>query len=369
MNTTKRIKKIQARLRRKKIDAILISQPHNRRYLSGYTATDHDIGESSGSLLIPARKNPLLLTDFRFQIQAEREAKEMKVLLYPKGLQALLKELLPDLGISSLAFESHYTLHNVAEKLQTMCSKLSISLHPTHGIVEKMRTIKNKKEIEKIRSSVLLNEQVFQTVYKTIFPGQTEIDIALALESTMRRRSAEAPSFESIVATGERSALPHAVPGPVKIEKHRPLMIDMGLILDGYCSDITRTFCLGQPADDRFLAVWQTVLQAQQAAIHGARAGLTGQAVDKLARDVIDAAGYGDNFGHGLGHSLGLVVHESPRYSYTYPDEVPTGVVMTVEPGIYLPGWGGVRIEDVVLVQADGVAVLTGAPVVPVYEI
>ncbi|AGF78067.1 Xaa-Pro aminopeptidase [Desulfocapsa sulfexigens DSM 10523] len=357
MSTTKRIKKIQARLRRKKIDAILISQPHNRRYLSGYTATDHDIGESSGSLLIPARKNPLLLTDFRFQIQAERETKEMRVLLYPKGLQALLKELLPDLGISSLAFESHYTLHNVAEKLQTMCSKLSISLHPTYGIVEKMRTIKNKKEIEKTRSSVLLNEQVFQTVYKTIVPGQTEIDIALALESTMRRRSAEAPSFESIVATGERSALPHAVPGPVKIEKHKPLMIDMGLILDGYCSDMTRTFTLGK-ASKKYLEIHRLVRKAQLAGIQKIRAGVTAAAVDKAARRVISDAGYGKFFGHALGHGVGLAVHEEPRLSSRNRKQLKAGMIVTVEPGIYLPGWGGIRLENMVVVREDGCEIL-----------
>jgi Xaa-Pro aminopeptidase len=357
MGISKRIKKIQAGLRRKKIDAILISQPHNRRYLSGYTAADHDIGESSGVLLIPARKAPLLLTDFRFQIQAEQEVKGMQVVLYPKGQLALLKELLPDLGITSLAFESHYTLHAVAEKLLTMTKKLSISLHPTSGMVEKMRLIKDKKEIDKLRRSVHLNEQVFQEVYKTITPGQTEIDIALALESTMRRKGAESPSFDTITATAERSALPHAVPGSVKIIKNQPLMIDMGLILDGYCSDMTRTFVAGK-ASKKYRHLHRLVRKAQLAGIQKIRAGVSAAAVDKAARDIIVNAGYGKYFGHALGHGVGLAVHEEPRLSTRSRKHLKAGMVITVEPGIYLPDWGGVRLENMVVVRKDGCEVL-----------
>ncbi len=357
MNLSKRIKKIQAGLRRKKIDAILITQPNNRRYLSGYTAADHDIGESSGALLIPARKKPLLLTDFRFQIQAEQEVGEIKVILYPQGLHTLLKLLLPDLGITSLAFESHYTLHTVALDLAAMCKKLSISLHPTDGIVEKMRLIKDKKEIERLRRSVLLNEKVFQTIYKTIFPGQTEIDIALALETTMRRKGAESLSFESIVATGARSALPHAVPGPVKILKHQPLMIDMGLILDGYCSDMTRTFTIGK-IPKTYQEIHRLVRKAQLAGIKKIRAGVSAAAVDKAARTVIADAGYDKYFGHALGHGVGLAVHENPRLSSRNRKHLKAGMVVTVEPGIYIPDWGGVRLENMVVVREDGCEVL-----------
>lgn len=357
MSISKRIKKIQAGLRRKKIDAILITQPHNRRYLSGYTAADHDIGESSGALLIPARNTPLLLTDFRFQIQAKQEVKGMQVVLYHKGQLALLKALLPALGITSLAFESHYTLYAVAEKLQTMAKKLSIALHPTDGIVEKMRLIKDKKEIEKLRRSVHLNEQVFQEIYKTITPGQTEIDVALALESTMRRKGAEAPSFESIVATAERSALPHAVPGPVKIVKNKPLMIDMGLILDGYCSDMTRTFAVGK-ASKKYLKIHRLVRKAQKAGIRKIRAGVSAAAVDKAARDIIADGGYGKYFGHALGHGVGLAVHEEPRLGARNRKHLKAGMIVTVEPGIYLPGWGGVRLENMVVVREDGCELL-----------
>ncbi len=357
MNCSRRITRIQKKLRRKKLDAILITQPGNRRYLSGYSADDHDISESSGALLIPARKAPVLLTDFRFQIQAEQETKKMEVLLYPKGLHALLKKLLPDLGISSLAFESHYTLHSSAEKLKSMCKKLSITLLPTSGIVEKMRQVKDEEEIDIIRRSVLLNEKVFKKVHKTIFPGQTEIDIALALEATMRRRGAEGPSFASIVATGARSALPHAVPGAVKIIKNKALMIDMGLVLDGYCSDMTRTFVVGK-ASNKYLKIHRLVRKAQLAAISRIRAGVSAASIDKTARDIIVKGGYGKYFGHALGHGVGLAVHEAPRLGGRNRAQLKAGMVITVEPGIYLPDWGGVRLENMVVVREDGCEIL-----------
>ncbi len=357
MLPSQRIKKIQTKLRRKKIDALLVTQPHNRRYLSGYTPADHDIGESSGVLLIPAHRAPLLLTDFRFKIQAENEVGEIEVMLYPKGLLALLKELLPDLGISSLAFESHYTLHAVADKMQTMAEKIGITLLPVDGMVEAMRLIKDEEEIAKLRSSVLLNELVFQQVFKTIRPGQTEIDIALSLESTMRRLGAESPSFESIVATGARSALPHAVPGLVAVEKNQPLMIDMGLILDGYCSDMTRTFVPGK-RDAKYLEIHRLVRRAQLAGINKIRAGVSAAAVDKAARSVIAEAGYDKYFGHALGHGVGLAVHEEPRLSSRNRKHLRAGMIVTVEPGIYLPDWGGVRLENMAVVREDGCELL-----------
>ncbi|MBU1140087.1 MAG: Xaa-Pro peptidase family protein [Proteobacteria bacterium] len=353
----KRIEKIQAKLRRKKIDALLVTQPHNRRYLSGYTPADHDIGESSGVLLIPARRPPLLLTDFRFQIQAEREAKDIEIMLYPKGLLTLLTGLLPDLAISCLAFESHYTLHSAAGKMQAMADKIGITLLPVNGMVEEMRLIKSEEEIDKLRRSVLLNEQVFQQTYQTIVPGQTEIDIALALESTMRRLGAESPSFDTIVATGRRSALPHAVPGPVTIEENQPLMIDMGLILDGYCSDMTRTFVPGK-SDSRYLEIHRLVRKAQQAATNKIRAGVSAAAVDKVARSIISDAGYGQYFGHALGHGVGLAVHEGPRLSSRDRKHLQAGMIVTIEPGIYLPDWGGVRLENMAVVREDGCEIL-----------
>ncbi len=357
MSTEKRIAKIQAGLRRKKLDAILITQPHNRRYLSGYSAADHDIGESSGVLLIPARLSPVLLTDFRFQTQAEQEVGDMEIMLYPKGLIALLQKLLPQLQITNLAFESHYTLHSMAGKMQKMAKKTSINLTPITGLVEQMRITKDEEEIDTIRESVLLNEAIFQEIYANITPDMTEIDIALALESTMRKRGAEAPSFSSIVATADRSALPHAVPGAVQIVQNKPLMIDMGLILAGYCSDMTRTFVPGK-ADKKYLKIHRLVRKAQLAATSAIRAGVSAASIDKIARNVIDEGGYGKYFGHALGHGVGLAVHEDPRLSSRNRKHLQSGMIVTVEPGIYLPGWGGVRLENMVVVREDGCEVL-----------
>lgn len=357
MKHSQRIQSIQRKLRRKKLDALLISQPHNRRYLSSYSAADHDIGESSGVLLIPARTSPILLTDFRFLIQAEQEVGEMEVMLYPKGLLALLKTLLPDMGVQRLAFESHYTLHSVAEKMEETLKKVDISLHPLTNLVEEMRLLKDEEEISKLRKSVLLNEVVFEEVCQAITPGQTEIEIALAIESTMRIKGAEAPSFETIVATGKRSALPHAVPGNIAIKKNKALMIDMGLILDGYCSDMTRTF-VPKKATKKYLKIHRLVRKAQLAATEAIRAGVSAASIDKIARTIISDAGYGKQFGHALGHGVGLAVHENPRLSSKNRKHLRAGMIVTVEPGIYLPGWGGVRLENMVVVREDGCEVL-----------
>ncbi len=347
-----RLKKIQSKLRRKKLDAVLITQPENRYYLSGYSAPDHGINESSGALLIPARGDSHLLTDFRFKIQAENEVNDISVILYPKGLLSLLKSMLPDLGIRSLGFESDYTLHSFAGKLSTMGEKCHVTILPLTDLVERMRVIKDDEEIDKIRRSVKLNEQVFQEVYKTIQEGQTEIEIALAIGSTMRNLGATGQSFDTIIATGDRSALPHAVPGNVVIRKNQPLMIDMGLILNGYCSDMTRTFVFGEP-DKRYLEVHRLVRKAQRAGIKAVRAGVTGRDVDRAARNVIDEAGMGDYFGHALGHGVGLAVHEDPRLSSKNRKKLKSGMVVTVEPGIYIPDWGGVRLENMVVVRDD----------------
>jgi len=357
MNKEQRIQKIQAGLRRKKLDALLISQPHNRRYLSGYSAVDHDIGESAGVLLIPAQNAPILLTDFRFQMQAEQEVAGMQVMLYSKGLLPLLQKLLPDLHIQRLAFESHYTLHSVVTKREDVLGKTGITLHPEDGIVEEMRLIKDEEEINKLRRSVLLNEKVFEEVYQNIEPGQTEIDIALALHTTMLKKGAEGPSFEAIVATGSRSALPHAVPGNVKIKKNQPLMIDMGLILDGYCSDMTRTFVL-KKAKKKFMKIHRLVRKAQLAAIDSIRSGVSAASIDKIARTIITNGGYGKQFGHALGHGVGLAVHEGPGLSSRNRKHLRTGMIITVEPAIYLPGWGGIRLENMIVVREDGCEVL-----------
>ncbi len=353
MNYTGRIKKLQQRLKRRKLDAILITQPHNRRYLSGFSAVDHDISESSGALLIPASGKGLLLTDFRYQLQAEQEVSNLTVEIYTRGLVQLLATLLNDLGIHSLGYESHYMLHSGVQQLEKALAKTSVELIPLVDLIEEMRCVKDAEEIAAIRKSVHLNEQVFQEAYPQITPKMHEVEVAILIEQLMRHHGAERPSFDTIVASAENGALPHAVPSRSRVAANRSLTIDMGLVLNGYCSDMTRTFVPGKP-DATYKKIHRIVRQAQLAGIAAVRAGVTGQEVDRAARDIIDTAGYGQYFGHSLGHGVGLAVHEAPRVAPRANKKLREGMIVTVEPGIYIPGWGGIRLENMVVVQKDG---------------
>ncbi len=353
----KRIHKLQKALRRRKLDAILITEPGNRRYLSGYTAADHSIEESSGLLLIPSQGTPYLLTDSRFSLQAEEEASVFAIELYAKGLFTLLKQILPRMGVKRLGFESHYFLHSSAAKLEKMTGSIDVELEPLTGVVERMRVIKTEDEIRLLKKSVLLNERVFQLVYSTIEPGMTEIEIALAMELTMRELGAEGASFDTIVAFGANAAKPHAVPTDRALKSGEIVLIDMGLVLNGYCSDMTRTFVAGKPGAT-YLERLRVVRKAQLAGINAIRAGAVCRDVDQAARRVIKDAGYGDFFGHGLGHGVGLAVHEEPRLGPRSRKKLQAGMIVTIEPGIYLPEWGGIRLENMAVVRDDGCEVL-----------
>ena len=352
-----RLQKLRDRLSRRKLDAILISQPDNRRYLSGYSACDHDIQESSGLLLICRRGTPLLLTDSRFSLQAREQATAFEVKLYQHGLLALLTELLPALSIKRLGFESHYTLHSTAGKLRKCCQQTGTELVALIGLVEKMRQCKEKEELDLLQQSVLLNEEVFQEVFSQLRPGMTEIEVALMLENLMRQKGAERPSFDTIVASGPNGALPHATPSHRPLQQGEPIVIDMGLILHGYCSDMTRTVVLGQPST-KTTEIVRLVRKAQLAGMRAVRAGMTGKQVDQAARSIIKEAGYGSAFGHGLGHGVGLAVHEAPSLSPRSNRKLQKNMVVTVEPGIYLEDWGGVRLENMVVVEEGGCTIL-----------
>jgi len=353
LNYSRRIKKLQKNLKKKKIDALLVSQPENRHYLTGYRGSDHGIAETSGVLIILSSGPVYLLTDFRYQLQAEKDVPWATVLIYRKGLLKLLNMLLPDLKVKTLGFESHYTLCSFAEEMRPILKKKDISLIPTSTLIEKMRVIKDEDEIDLIRASVRLNEEVFQEIAPTISKAQSEIEVALAIESLMRRKGAESISFDSIVASGKNGALPHAVPGNSLIKPNKSLTIDMGLILKNYCSDMTRNFVPGK-ADKKYISLHRLVRKAQLAGMATVRAGIKGKDVDKKARAVITDAGYGPYFGHGLGHGVGLAVHEEPRLSPLSNKKLKAGMIVTVEPGIYIPGWGGIRLENMLVVREDG---------------
>jgi len=357
MDYQKRLAALRDELGQLGLDALLVANPYNRRYLSGFTARDHDIQESSGLLLVPQSGQVLLLTDFRYRQQAEIDAPWLEVKVYDHGLTALLRDLLPALGIKNLAIEAGYTLLSQYQAMGKSLDEKDVRLHPTEGLVDKYRQCKDEAELELIRRSVALNERVFQDIFAGIAPGQSEIDIALALETRMRQLGAEGASFPTIVACGENAALPHAVPGAALVAAGQPITIDMGLILDGYCSDMTRSFVHGQ-ADDRYHEIHRLVRRAQLAGLAALKAGVTGKEVDAAARDIIAHAGYGPYFGHSLGHGVGLQVHEAPRLASRADTVLQDGMVVTVEPGIYLPGWGGVRLEVMAVVCENGCEVL-----------
>ena len=348
---------VQAILQERQLDALIVSQPDNRRYLSGYTVPDHGIQESSGYLLIPQEGQPWLLTDSRFTLQAEAEAKGFRLHVYRRGLLEALEALLPQLTVQSLGFEADYFLYSTHARLMELAEKLTLQLVATTNLVEDLRVVKTAEELELIRKSSSLNDQVFQRVYAQVAPGQSEREIARLIENTMLELGAERPSFDTIVAFGENAAKPHAVPGERRLKPGETVLIDMGLVLNGYCSDMSRTFVVGEP-DALFIERLRLVRAAQKAAIAVIRAGVTGAVVHQAARDVLAEGGYGEAFGHGLGHGVGLAVHEAPRLSPHGHTPLRAGMVVTVEPGLYLADWGGIRLENMVIVTEEGCEVL-----------
>ncbi len=355
-----RIEHVRKLLTEKEIDTLLVMVDANRRYLSGFTPDDHQIDESSGALLITAERL-VLATDSRFDTQARQEAPLYEVVIYREGLAKDLPGLTRELNTVKLGFESarvSYSLYaNFKEKLTEAGSK--VTLAPIEDLVEQLRLVKSADEIDRTARSLALAEQTFLEVVRTLSPGMTENEVAWAMEKGMREAGAEALAFPVIVAAGPNSALPHAVPGNRPIKEGEPLLFDWGARLNGYCSDISRTIILGEP-DETFLKVHQTVLEAQQRAIKGIKAGANTKAIDALARTHIDQQGFTDKFSHSLGHGTGLVVHEGPRLGPVKERTLESGMIVTVEPGIYLPGWGGVRIENQVVVEENGARVLNG---------
>ena len=350
-----RIDQLIAKLPEKDLDAILISAPENRRYLSGFTG-------SAGYLVI-SKDHALLVTDSRYTEQATNQAPQYKVLQVRSGWDWLM-EWLEETGAKRLGFESQNmtvaTYNNLLEALKKHDSLGQVSLMATSGLAEDQRIIKDGQELAMLQKAIDASDAAMETVCPEIREGMTEREVAWRMEVAMRDVGADGLSFETIVAAGPNGAMAHHRPSDRAINIGEPIVIDMGAQVGGYCSDITRTVVVGEP-DEIFRKVYDTVLGAQLTAINTVKAGMTGEECDGLARTVIAEAGYGDNFGHSLGHGVGLAVHELPRVSPKSPDLLQTDTVFTVEPGIYISGWGGVRIEDIVILGSDGANVLSKA--------
>ena len=331
---------------------MLITGEANRRYLSGFTGT-------AATLLI-APQDRRLVTDSRYTEQAQRQAPGFDVIENVDTL-GVVAAWVGERGIGRLGVESEHTsLKQHRELVERLADEsLALEVKPLDGQVEAQRIVKDESELVLLREAVRLADDVMAAAGETVAAGMTERDLSLELERLIRA-SGDGPSFPTIVAGGPNAAMAHHSPGMRPIGAGEPVIVDLGVRLDGYCSDITRTFTAG-PSDARFDEVYGIVLEAQTATEAGTRAGMTGREADALARQVIADAGYGDNFGHGTGHGVGLEIHEAPTLSPRSSNVLAEGVVVSVEPGIYLPGWGGVRIEDLVVIGSEGVDVLTQA--------
>jgi Xaa-Pro aminopeptidase len=359
MSDRARIGLLRQAMERRNLAVLLVTRPENRRYLSGFTG-------SAGVLLI-TQDRQAVATDFRYYEQVVTQCPDWELFRVGYDFDAKLPALLRELGVQGapVGFEAtHVTVAQLSRWRAALGD--SQALLETVELVEELRQVKDEGELQAIRRAVEIADNAFSQVLHELRPGLTERAVAWQMESAMRLQGASAVAFDLIVASGPNSALPHARAGDRIIQAGEPVVFDFGCVVDGYCSDATRTICLGRPEDDQYLEIWNLVQQAQDHALAGVKGGMGGVEADALARDVIASAGYAEQFGHGLGHGIGLAAQENPRLSVTYPGAVPAGAVVTVEPGVYLPGWGGVRIEDLVVVREDGVEVLTRAPKFPV---
>ena len=331
------------------VDGILISALENRRYLSGFSG-------SSGFLLV-TRDEAILATDFRYVEQAAQQAPDFRVQRVDGRITGL-GEVIARTNVGRLGIESDHMSVADHGELSESIQAASPTLVATAGIVDELRAVKEPTELASIEKAVEIADTALRRVAPAMEPGMTEKYVAWEIEKAMRELGAEAIAFDIIVGAGTNGALPHHRADDTVIQTGDSVVIDMGATFEGYCSDLTRTFTVGEPDDD-FHKIYDTVLGAQTVAEEAVRPGMKGQELDAFARDFIAEAGYGEHFGHGLGHGVGLAVHERPRVAPASQDVLEEGMVFTIEPGIYVPGWGGVRIEDVITLENGRARVLT----------
>jgi Xaa-Pro aminopeptidase len=351
--TQQRLARLRAAMAEMQLPAFLVTEMDNVGYLSGFS------GSSAALLITPDQA--LLVTDSRYTNQAQRECPGFEV-YRTEATESLLGRVaveVKNLHLSPVGIEGgSITL----EQFEGMRKELEgIDLRPTGGVVETLRRVKDEGEIDRIRTACGIVDRAFQSILAQIKPGVAERDLAIELEYAMKKAGSEKEAFDTIVASGARSALPHGRASEKPLERGDFITFDFGARVQGYHSDLTRTVVLGK-ASDRQREVYQVVLDAQQAALSALRPGMTGKEADQVARDLITARGYGAQFGHGLGHGLGRRVHDGGGLSQRIEMTLEPGMVMTVEPGVYIDGWGGVRIEDDVVIREGGVEILTQAP-------
>lgn len=340
-----KLNKARAILAELKLDAILVTSPYNMRYISGFAG-----GEG---LLYITKDKSILFTDSRYTVQAKKEAKTFSVVESANSLKTVekLAVLFEEDKIDSVGIEDEVLTYKEAQNYMNISDKIHwVGLEQR---VDRLRIIKTEEELKKLEKAEEIGDAAFSHILTVTKPGITELEIAAELEYFMRKNGALKTSFDSIIASGIHSSMPHAIPTTKKIEFGDFVTMDFGCMVDGYCSDMTRTIVVGK-ADEKQKEIYNIVLKAQLESLAAVKAGVKGSNVDAVARKIIGDAGYGDCFGHGLGHSVGLFIHEEPRFSPTCDETILANTIMTVEPGIYIDGFGGVRIEDMIVVTEDG---------------
>ena len=343
--------RLTSALRDTGVEGLVVCGLPNVRYLTGFTG--------SSALLLALRDGGVFFTDGRYQLQADHEVRGAKVVVARGSLIAALVTSLKRRKLRRVGFESRRANYELYATLRSGLP--GVQIKPLAGVVETLRAIKTSEEIAALRRAVELNSVIFETCLREVRPGRTEREVADGMEAEMRRRGGDKPAFETIVAGGPRSAYPHAKPTLNRLKRNDLVILDHGVILDGYSSDMTRTVALGG-LSRQGRRVYQAVLEAQQAGIAAVRPGIQAAEVDRQTRMVLRKHGLESAFVHSTGHGVGLEIHEPPRLGRREKTRLETGMVVTIEPGVYLEGVGGVRIEDMVVVKPNGCEVLTPTP-------
>lgn len=342
-----RVKEIQKKLSTEELDALLITSEYNLRYASGFTGTT--------GLAVITREKAFFVTDFRYTEQAAKQAKGYEIVQNTGPIYDEVKRISSEQKVETMGFEKNHVTYATYQLLEEL---LECNLKPISGIVESLREVKTEEEVKLIQQAIHITEKAFEHILTYIKPGQTEIEIANELDFYMRKQGASGVSFETIVASGARSAMPHGVASEKKIEHGDMITIDFGCYYKGYVSDITRTFAVGDPGK-KLREIYQIVLNANRKVAKEAKPNMTGAELDAIARDYIAEKGYGEAFGHSTGHGIGVEVHEEPGINFRNTKPLVAGNIITDEPGIYIPGVGGVRIEDDLLITEEGNKSLT----------
>jgi Xaa-Pro aminopeptidase len=355
----KRLAKLRSVLSAQDADTALISHPGNRRYFSGFPAGDHAPDESSGMLVVSADDARLFVSPTNLPFARTTVQAPVVAVPWERPWPNHLGKAMREAGARAILFED-YAL-TVADFNGILEAALELSLRPAGSAFHDLRAVKDEDELAAIQEAARMTDAAFTAATADLTPGITEKALAWQLDSLMREFGADGVAFGTCVAAGQNGARPHHEPTDRPIAAGEPVVIDMGAVANGYCADLTRTIILGDPPPE-FTERYNIVLSAQRAALSGIRAGMSGRDADHLARAVINDAGYAEQFFHGLGHGVGLLIHEAPSLGSRSEDELVPGNVVSVEPGIYLDDWGGIRIEDLVVVTAEGVRILSHAP-------